>query len=527
MTYPYAPPPSGTTSPNYVGSYQEYINEVANDLAGAYSQGTLDMSVFTTGTGGIGQPNVNDFGNMTQTNQTYNFWQNYATAMAAAGDPGLVNMFGAAPTQQATFIQDPNSTSAITTQQGANSLAVANANNAASAAENAANNASSAQISAAQNAANLQAQAMQSQSQLQSAQIQAAASQANAATQASATLGAATIGANAQIQSTGMQTASNETIARWNIQSDWAIAVLNDATQRWVAEGNWGVQKYVAQLQETGLNHRLGLELGFRREELAQRGLEEKNRHGEQMVSLALEVAKYDSELAASPRNWLKYAAWLRGRNVVINGLSLAMASQEVPDDAIDPAQVAEVSGSNFAAVQVAQELVSGASGGSTSTQDAFGAQTAAMTGAGADPAAFQFTPPPSPDELGSTTNYSDLARKLIGMNPAGSDPTDASAENLQAVSNQLRTGGGQQIAPYQAWGGPTTNALGVNLGEEVSGQGVDYRKFVNQLAPSEQQMKLGEVESVRGSAGVADWLSEMDRSRPKGTATFAGGGYG
>ena len=512
----YADPPSGTVSANYVGSVQQYQQQVMLDLIEQHAAGTLDYSQFTTGTGGIGQPGPGGTGVVTP--QTALFFQNYVQAMVANNDPGLVNMYGAPPTQVATFTQDPNSPSAIATQNNT-SAATLQAQNLA------AQQAMQAQSLAAQQAMNAQDNA----AQLQAAGIQAGATIQGAQISAQAQLAAAQLRASTDLQISSNTIASNERMNAANIQANWSIAVLNDATNRWIAEGNWGVQRYVAELQEAGMTSRLQLELGYRREELAQRALEEKNRQQESMIGLALEVAKYDAELGASPRNWLKYAAWLRGRDIVVNGLSLAMAAQEVPDDAIDPATVVEVTGNNLAGIQTAQEVVSGESGGSASTQDAFGAQTAPLAGPGAGTTQAQlnqYVQPPTPEQLGSTTDYSDLARRLMGMNPAGTDPTDASAENLQNISNSLRTNIGDQPL-YEAWKGPTVNALGMDRGEEVSGQGVDYRKFTQQLTPVQQQMKLGEIESVRGEAGVQDWFAEMDRARPKGRTGSFTAGYG
>ena len=77
-----------------------------------------------------------------------------------------------------------------------------------------------------------------------------------------------------------------------------------------------------------------------------------------------------------------------------------------------------------------------------------------------------------------------------------------------------------ERVASFGAYGGPTTNALGIDI-PEASGQQVDYRQF-SRLLPSEQQAKVGAVESVRGSSGVSDFIKEMESARPKGNARMA-----
>lgn len=329
-------------------------------------------------------------------------------------------------------------------------------------------------------------------------QVAAANNAAAAERQASANASAERISA--------ADNASREKIAFAGFANDMAIAQMRDATDRYIAEGNWGVQKYVAELQESGALERLKLELGMRDKELAQRALEEKNRHHENMVNLALEVARYDAELGQEPRNWLAYAAWLGNRDMVVNGLNLAMAADMVPEDvaAAEAANTAGGPGAVAASMSITvqqQQLASGASGGSTSPQSVQGTQP--YTVAGVDI---------------NSTDYAGIARQLMGMAP-GAQTTVPTQQELQAAYDSTNTQNTAQRPQFGSWGGPTTTKQGV----EVNAQGhkENYTNFKN-LLPVQQEMRLGAVQGVRGKFGVNDFLAEMERSRPKGTTSGA-----
>lgn len=464
----------GMVTGDYSGSRDAWEDIAIGDLIAQYKRGTLNLPDVSGGS--IGRADETDFGNPSKpvSLQTASFFERYVRNYGSS-DPTLASMYGQPPSRRATFVNDPNSPSSI---QGTYKDRAADA-----AREGAANRASEERIAAGHDAASIQS---------------------------------AQIGANAHISGISMQ-----------VESNWKIAAMEDATRRYIAEGDWGVQKWVTEANNAGAMARLQLELGQRDEELAQRATEEKNRHHESMVGLALEVAKYDSELAASPRNWLKYAAWLKNRDIVVNGMTLAMASQEVPEQAIDPGVVANTTGSGVAGIQAQQELQSGTSGGGTSPQDAFGAQTQEIVSGqqGAQtqtPALTPQQPTPSATQLGAVTDYAALAKQLLGQNPAAASSAEASTENLQAIADSLKTT--NKPASFSAWGGPTQNALGITI-PEISGKDVDYRAF-SKLLPTQQQMKVGGVESIRGAAGVTDWIAEMERSRPKGgNATAAAWG--
>lgn len=458
-----ASPGSGLISNNYQGSYQEWFYRAVASMSARYAAGDQSLLDGLSGaTGSIGQPNRIDFGNKTESLQTRQFFESYLRAYGGS-DPYILQQFGPPPSKQASYEEDPNSASSINGTWKDRS--------AFEAAESEKDRASAERIAAGNNAANI---------------------------------AAANISANAQIESTRMR-----------VGADLSIATMENATRRYIAEGDWGTQKYIAELQEKGAMDRLVMELGDREKDRAQRALFEANRHGEAMTSLAIQVAAYDADLAAQPRNWVAYAAWLKSRDVVVNGLTLAMASDMVPEDAIDPATVAQVSPT--AALQAAQApagLTSGQSGGSTS---ATGENPFSL------PNATQQTPTlapnqtaPSAQQLGQTTDYGALAKQLLGMNPAAPSVDLATPEALQATSNTLSTSG--KVPSFGAWNGPKTNSLGFTP-SQASGQSVNYRQFSN-LLPSQQEMKFGEVASI--GRYIPDYVKEMEASRPKGQATGA-----
>jgi hypothetical protein len=276
---------------------------------------------------------------------------------------------------------------------------------------------------------------------------------------------------------------------REQIESNEKIAFMNDATQRYLEEGRWGVQKYIAELQESGAMERLVLQLGLGEKELAQRATEERNRHHENMVGLTLEVAKYDTELASQPRNWLKYGEWLKRRGQVVNGLTLSMAAQEAGD--IDPGEIAnsDEPGAALAALQEAQE---------------------------------QQAAPPSPYTVNGidlqTQNYEQLLNQLLG--PQAATTEDYAPANLQGILSDLDT---SKPPAQQQGGGGQAGGFSLQDGDlqfETQGTKHDYRRFAN-MTPTKQQMAAGAVEYM--GKPLDDFLYEMNQSRPKGGAVGAG----
>ena len=480
-TVPYtgnaAPPPGDIISNDWQGSYEEWLDIAARTMAENYARGNKEWEQLSFG--GIGQPRAQDFGTGANggtahiSDQTYLFFKNYLKEHAGS-DPYIINQYGTPPAKHATFEPNPNGAGAIQAAHDASATAIADAQNK-----------SAEKVAAGHDAASIQS---------------------------------AQIGADAQIKSTGMR-----------IEADKQIASMEDATRRYIAEGDWGTQRYVAELNDKGATARLQMELGMRDKELVQRTVAETNRHGEEMTKLALAVAQYDSELAASPRNWLKYAAWLQNRGMVVNGLNLAMAADLVPDNQISPADVANTTGSGIAAMQTAQQTqqaqISGQSGGSVGYGNDQQLNQMPVIAYGNDgqqnavPKQTQIAPatkPPTAAELNTQAgsgNYADIARNLLGANGLGQDNAPTSGD-LNAIGAGLQTSG-KRIASFGAWNGPTTNALGMTVGEPT-GNKVDYRQFSN-LLPSQQEMKFGAIESI--GRPTADYTKEMELSRPKGAA--------
>lgn len=473
----------GKVTTDFTGSRNEWEDRVIGSLISRYKQGLGGAGGY--GDGSIGQPAAEDMGTPRTpvSFQTVQYWENYVKKFGAS-DPEIQKQFGTPPSRSASFVDDPNSASSIygTFKDKA--------------AENALDRASRERISAADNAA-----------QIGAANISA---------------GASRYAADKQYDATKLQ-----------VDNNWKIATLDDATRRYVAEGDWGVQKWVTTANNEGSMARLQLELGQRDEELAQRAVEEKNRHGEAMTGLALEVAKYDSELAASPRNWLKYAAWLKSRDIIVSGLTLAMAAQEVPDNTISPQLVANTTGMNTAGIETAQEAQTAASGtpapSAVQTQaaaTATGGTGAPTTSPGASvPAAGQMTTGGGGMQLAQPAQETpaQMAQRLLGS--FGQTSAETTPDALQATVNSLNTTGGRRSS-FGGDGSAMVNSQGISI-PEANGSQVDYRNF-GRLLPTQQAMKAGAVESVRGASGVSDWIAEMEKSRPKGgnsgASTYSGG---
>lgn len=467
----------GMVSPDFTGSWDEWFERVVGDLISRYLRGLGGMGGY--GDASIGVPAPEDAGSYATitpgtdparmprvSHQTVMYWENYVRNFGAQ-DPFILANYGPPPPRRATFVPDPNAPASI---QGTWAERDEAARREAEAERAHERGIAEAEIASRERIAGIQAD-----------------------------------------------------VAREGFANQWRIATLEDATRRFVAEGDWGVQRYVAELREQGELTRLTMVLGDREKDRAQQAIFEARRHHEAMTRLALEVARYDAELAAQPRNWLKYAAWLRTRNVVVDGLTLAMASDLVPDEAIHPNTVAATTGSQLAAVQTAQEfLAGGAQGPGPQMPMDDGTAGPPLTQAGAGmhqqmAALPAHTPPPGPAQLTAAgTDYGALARNLLGMNPLQAIPEEASAQNLQAISQGLRTSPHtQQVPAFGEWAGPTTNALGMQI-TEPTGQKVNYSAFMRML-PSQQDMKLAEVESI--GRWAPDFVKEMEAARPRGGA--------
>lgn len=484
----------GMVTPDYTGSYDEWFDTAVGTLlreykTGAGGQGWADANF----TSPYGRPDPADYGDerrLTSLN-TVRFIENYVKNEGTRS-PAIQELVGSPPDRRATYVNDPNSASSIYGSF-----------------------ADKAKESALDRAAERE-------------KWQGQEAGANARAEMSAAVEREGIASRERVA--GMQEAGATQRTTMQIDASWREATLADATRRYVAEGDWGTQKWVVEKQEAGSLQRLQLQLAFNREALAQDAIAEKNRHQESLIGLALEVAKYDAELAGNPANLYAYAAWLKNRNVVVNGMTVAMAAQEVPLNAIDPAEVAGA-GDMVGALTQQQALVSGQSGGSQqqvtpeqlqqiiqSTSGAPAGTTAQLLAGGAVP---QQQTSPSAEQLGQTSDPAALANQLLGLNPVAPNAADVSQPNLQALASGLNVAGtAPTAAGFGAYGGPRTNALGVEI-PQVSGQEVDYRKFAA-LLPTEQQNLLGGVKSVRSSAGMTDFAKELELSRPKGRVAGA-----
>jgi hypothetical protein len=473
---------AGMRSTNYAGSFDDYLWRNSRVLAEAYMRGELPPGSLTMDMSPIGEASTGDWasgqvlgdgkngGTGRITEQTYQFFYNYLKAYGSQ-DPYLIQRFGEPPTRMATW-EDPNVVTQGTFAQKS--------------AENALDRTTQ------QNIANTYAGAS-----VQSAQISADASR---------------YGADQQLAGVTL-----------SVNNAWRTAQLDDATRRYIAEGDWGVQKFIVQAQESGAMDRLKLELGQRDKELAQAAIGERDRHHEAMVGLVLEVAKYDSQLAGQPRNWVAYAAWLQNRGMVVNGLNLGAVAQMLPETSLNPMEIANsanAQGAAIAAVQTAEAAASAqASGGQQSSSAGTQQQTAATTTGGQgqqqqEAAAGGYTV--AGVNLDST-DYTGMANQLLGIGGGGG--TAPTTEQLQQTYDSIQGQGRQPN--FGAWGGPTTNSLGMVI--NPNGAKRDFRRW-SSLLPSQQEMDLGAVASV--GKYEPDFVQEMQASRPKG-ATRGAAAYG
>ena len=457
---------AGMRSTNYAGSYDDWLWTAARSMAEQYMRGTLAPGSLTMDMSPIGEAATGDWMSGADgktghiSDQTYQFFYNYAKAYGSQ-DPYLVKTFGQPPTRMATW-EDPN----VVTQ---GSFADRTA------------------FEGAQNDKN----------------------RANDLAVANTYADASKYGADQQLAGVTL-----------SVNNAWRTSQLEDATRRYIAEGDWGVQKFVVQAQESGAMDRLKLELGQRDKELAQSAINERDRHHEAMVGLVLEVAKYDSQLAAEPRNWVAYASWLQNRGMVVNGLNLGSVAQMLPETSLNPMEIANSAnapGAGIAAVQTADAAAAAAasSGQQQSTAGPEAQQTAATT-TGDQGQQQQQTAAGGDTVAGvnlDSTDYTAMANQLLGIGGGGG--TAPTTEQLQQTYDSIQ--GSDRQPGYQSWGGPTTNSLGMVI--DPRGQKRNFTRWSN-LLPSQQEMDLGAVASI--GKYEPDFIKEMQQSRPKGATTGA-----
>ena len=497
-------PGPGQVSGNMQGSYQEWFDRVVASLIRQYTGPNADamLQAMTMATGAAGQPDAADKGSGAvsaasggqggYSYQTEMFFENYVKQFVNSGaaDPWMTSQFGAPPSAQATFGPDPNSAGAIQTGHDTTQAAV----------------------DAADNANRLAIAQGNWQNAIDTANIQA-----------------------------------NTT--RYGVDQTRATAIMDDATRRYVAEGDWGTQKYVADLNNKGQMDRLLLQLQAGDKDRAQAALAEQNRHHEQMVNLALEVAKYDADLASKPHNWIAYATWLGNRNIVVNGLSLAMAADAVPQTALPAQEVAQFSPSASISLAADTGQIAPPAQGTSPTNGTpvvatapsprvdNGDQTTGATTQGgttsSNTLSANSTPPstfatlpttpsqPQIDQLNvpggqvdlNSTDYAGIANKLMGVGANTPPPTSGA---LQTAYNSLSTQSGTSNGALTGSGGQT-NALGMRVntaGAKENGFGF------NNLSPDQQDMKLAAANS--GGVSDNDFLASLKKNMPKGAAAAA-----
>lgn len=345
-----------------------------------------------------------------------------------------------------------------------------------------------------------------------------------AKTYAGATIQAAQIQADAQIQSTQIRA-----------QTDWAIANLQAMTDRYIAEGNWAVQRELAYMQEQGLMTRFMLELGLKEKALAQEAIAERNRHHVAMMSLITEIAKYDAQMAAEPRNWLAYAAWLQNRGEVVNGLTLTTAAMAIPESEMDPGELVNTpAGMNLGGGIVVANIInaqgngitvsgvginvgspgeSGTEGAGSGQQgQAGGFQFSGQQG-GVEPGQGAGYPQYSYNGIDLTgTDYTQIANQILGIS-GNQAPT---TQQLQEAYNSVNAAGGN-VDTSGYWSGPTTNKLGVTV--NPLGHKNKWKQFAS-LLPSQQEMNVGAASSV--GRPDRDYMAEFAKALPKGGAKGA-----
>jgi len=294
------------------------------------------------------------------------------------------------------------------------------------------------------------------------------------------------------------------------VGADIQIAAMENATRRYIAEGEWAVQRELAKMQEAGTMTRFLMDLGFRYDELVVHAQAERNRHHEAMLALINEVAKYDAQLAAEPRNWVAYAAWLKNRDIVVNGMTLGAAAQAFSEADIDPGE--------FTSTPFGQSI-----GGLISYYAAYlntlNGGSSLPTYAGPDAGdvqtnfTFTWTNPnvqtPTGQQLSTQTgfDYEELAKKVLPQ-------YDYSTEELQQAYNDVdASGGATDTAGY--WSGPTKNALDMEV--NPLGHKNQFQKFLN-FTPAQQQMNIGAASSV--GRYDKDYIAEFTKATPRGKSS-------
>lgn len=532
-------PGPGQVSYDYSGSAEEDFQRVVRDLIRRY---VLGLGGIGSDDPELGRPSQEDYasgkdGQVGQySNATQQYWERFVRKYRST-DPFMLENYGPPPSKNATFQPDPEGQAANNQWQGTENekdRALERELEAGRLGESAADRAARERMAAAELASREMLTRLEQEAETNrlNARIAADAAENEKARTFQSGESALERAFREQQASMDRDLARERESAETNrvqmgIDSDWKIAQLQDITRRYEAEGTWGVQKYVAELQEKGALERLQLELNLREKEMAQEAIAEGNRHHAEMVRLTLEVAKYDAEIAAEPRNWLKYAAWLDNRGQVVNGLTLAMASEEIPEESI--------SGADLAASQLPGTNVEAAAAPAPTTAPPPTANAPAASTGEANAQALAGTPQqqtqPSPYTVNGVDlenrNYGELLNQILGPNAgqAGVDNSQANLSNILAgldTTGQLspgQTGSPAQQAPVGSGNGGSPQIGAALAGFNATGRHQDYRKFA-QKSPVQQQMIAGAVEGK--GVSFDDFLFDLNKARPRGGRTGA-----
>lgn len=317
-----------------------------------------------------------------------------------------------------------------------------------------------------------------------------------------------------------LQAGTQLTIARERNATDIAIANMENMTRRYIAEGEWGVQREIAALAEMGRLTSFVMELGFRYDDLALRAQQERNRHHEAMVALVTEVAKYDAQLAAEPRNWIAYASWLQNKGMVVNQLTLGVAAQAIADSDIPQTVVSNsTAGQSLGGMistylgmiqQTYQRGLAGPAGGGSGGAGSAGGPnpnsdfTFTIPGTNIS---FDYTPPDK--SAFSTETGVDYGQLLNEISPQKKFDLEQLQEAYAGVD---ASGGARDTSGYYA--GPTTNALGMSV--NPLGHKNRFSQFLN-MSPAQQEMNVAAGSSV--GKPEQDYLKEFTKATPRGKA--------
>ena len=292
--------------------------------------------------------------------------------------------------------------------------------------------------------------------------------------------------------------------------------VMANIYQRWLDGGEDGLADYVAEMGAGDLLMQITPTL------TSWATVRNQARRQEQEYALAVarlnqDAARYGADLAARPRNLVMYGAWLKYNNLPVNGLTVAMAAQRVPDAQLANLGTSEVSG--FTEVMTREEAAAGRStGGSQPSVTGTPTSTPTPSSDAPAPSPTPSVPAPTATLVPGTVGAPQAQGQGQGQGqqqPAAMAPThptfDQWRQGAQTVADMLRTTSGTRARPEER------NALGLDVGE-THGSQINIERL-NQFTPSQIQAKASLAESRRGANTWDDILQEARRAAPKGVA--------